>query len=569
MIRIILAALLAFSFSQAEAKIPGGTGITYYVAAGGCSDSNSGTDKNSPWCSIAKVNSFTFSAGDSVLFQGGKSFSGNLIFTTSNWSGTPLNPGTVGVYDGVSATINSTSNACLSATNVAGFIINGLNCIGTGTTSGISFTNSQAGNTKLDFVMISNVFVSGYGRNCIEFMGASGTSGFKNVSIYNATASGCTKTYTGNTGSAGIYFGATPGGYTGGNSYQSAPHQNVFITNSLAIGNTGVAGSALWVGSGIVLLQTSGGVIQKSRATLNGTLNNSPSGPVGIWTSDSSYITIQNNESDHNCTNAATVDGGGFDVDGGTFNTTVQYNYSHDNCGSGFLVYSYDDGAITVGVHGILNAVHRYNVSQNDGTIPATSSQGCFQAGTDATYVTFSFYGNTCYQGQGASFVAIPIRLGTGSFVGSFYNNIFYSSANSTLVHTNSTNPTNVIFQGNDYFGTGNTTVNWNSVSYSSIALWRAAVVTQETFRGANTSLISDPSLVSVGSAGTCYTSGIPSAPQPCPTGYKIQAGSPMLNAGQNIFNFTGTLPGIRDYYGNVVPAANGNYDVGANQRTQ
>ena len=56
------------------------------------------------------------------------------------------------------------------------------------------------------------------------------------------------------------------------------------------------------------------------------------------------------------------LDGGGFDLDGGVTNSVLQYNYSHDNDGAGYLVYSYPDAPYTC-----RNNTVRYNISQNDG----------------------------------------------------------------------------------------------------------------------------------------------------------------------------------------------------------
>jgi len=59
---------------------------------------------------------------------------------------------------------------------------------------------------------------------------------------------------------------------------------------------------------------------------------------VGCWTWDSENTTIQFNESHHNMTpltNNKARDGSGFDLDLGTENGMIQYNWSHDNEGEG------------------------------------------------------------------------------------------------------------------------------------------------------------------------------------------------------------------------------------------
>jgi hypothetical protein len=55
---VLVVTILFSSFSWAA---------TYYVDAVNGRDSNSGTSVSSPWKTIAKVNSFTFKAGDNIL----------------------------------------------------------------------------------------------------------------------------------------------------------------------------------------------------------------------------------------------------------------------------------------------------------------------------------------------------------------------------------------------------------------------------------------------------------------------------------------------------------------------
>lgn len=56
---------------------------TYYVSATG-SDANAGTSSAAPWKSIAKVNSFTFAANDSILFKRGETFYGSIVANRNN-----------------------------------------------------------------------------------------------------------------------------------------------------------------------------------------------------------------------------------------------------------------------------------------------------------------------------------------------------------------------------------------------------------------------------------------------------------------------------------------------------
>ena len=61
---------------------PVGSG-TYYVSLLG-DDNNSGTSPEEAWQTIDKVNSIDFEPGDSILFEGGATYNGNLWFYYSN-----------------------------------------------------------------------------------------------------------------------------------------------------------------------------------------------------------------------------------------------------------------------------------------------------------------------------------------------------------------------------------------------------------------------------------------------------------------------------------------------------
>jgi hypothetical protein len=62
---------------------------TYYVSTSG-SDSNSGTSTSAPWASVAKVDATTFAPGDTILFQRGDQWHGDLIASSSGTAGNPI-----------------------------------------------------------------------------------------------------------------------------------------------------------------------------------------------------------------------------------------------------------------------------------------------------------------------------------------------------------------------------------------------------------------------------------------------------------------------------------------------
>lgn len=108
----------------------------YYVSLAG-NDSNSGTSSTQPWQTIGRVNTTRFFPGDRILFQGGETFSGTLCFDSSdNWS--LANPITISSYGVGRAVINAGFARGFSAYNVAGYRIQNINFVGSGSTTNTS-----------------------------------------------------------------------------------------------------------------------------------------------------------------------------------------------------------------------------------------------------------------------------------------------------------------------------------------------------------------------------------------------------------------------------------------------
>ncbi|OZI07319.1 hypothetical protein BWI93_14895 [Siphonobacter sp. BAB-5385] len=71
--------------------------VNYYVSADGNDDGNTGLSQQSPWKTLAKVNTMaaTFNPGDSILFRRGDVFRGELL---PQKSGTATASITYGAY---------------------------------------------------------------------------------------------------------------------------------------------------------------------------------------------------------------------------------------------------------------------------------------------------------------------------------------------------------------------------------------------------------------------------------------------------------------------------------------
>jgi len=161
---------------------------TYYVSPSG-NDNNAGTSTSTAWKTTAKVNSMTFAAGDSILFEGGKTFTagpeyytagtltvrGGLFFKSG---GTPTSPITVSSYGSGRATLYnpymgtarwSDTSSGFTIYECGGLNINNLIFVGAGNTgnlwqanTGILLRAEKNYGYKHQHVYIDNVEITDY-----------------------------------------------------------------------------------------------------------------------------------------------------------------------------------------------------------------------------------------------------------------------------------------------------------------------------------------------------------------------------------------------------------------------
>lgn len=515
----------------------------YYVSPSG-DDNNSGRAPEQAWNTIGKVNRTTFQAGDSILFEGGGTFQGSLMFDTDD-SGTQAKPVTVSSYGEGRATISSGVEHGLFAENVSAFEVRDLIFVGAGSDvegnfSGIYFLTDLGGDVKLEHIRVDNVEVSGYRQRGI-LMDAKGTgrSGFKDVRITNADIHG--------NGDRGI------------TSYGSRPrfgwnHRDIYIGNCKIYDNLGFSDPLNWGhhGNGIVLSGVDGAVIEYCEAYNNGELSDTKGGgPVGIWAYDSNEVIIQFCEAHHNKTSGG--DGGGFDIDGGCLNSAMQYNYSHNNHGSGYLICQYQ------GARPFKNNTCRYNITENDGIACAypMGSIHFWSAGTSGGIQDTLVYGNTVYASKATRGAAVEIDSGF-IYNTSLYNNILMTAPGRRVVDASDTSG-GWVFKGNCYWSSGSPLqIVWGDKTYSSLAEWRKGTG-QEMHYGTATGLETDPLLVNPGGGGTIGDVHQLTSLK----AYKLQSSSPLIDAGVQIAKLFTIDAGKHDFYGTEIPTGGG-FDIGA-----
>ena len=382
----------------------------YYLSASG-NDANTGRSAALAWRTLSRANAATLSAGDRLLLQGGATFTGSLVFDISD-GGTATSPLTATSYGIGRATVQASGATGISVYNRAALRIANLRVIGDRTAgkSGISFYMDLVGVSPLPYVRIEDVEVSGFAQDGIQVGTWSGGAGFSDVRIVRSVAHD-------NVRSGILTFADRPN-----------VHRNVYVGYSRAFNNRGARGTGVNSGSGIVLGNVSGGTIERSVAHHNGDLCDAGDGPIGIWAYDSTGILIQHNESFANRTGGG-ADGGGFDFDQNVSASVMQFNYSHDNDGAGYLL-----------AHRFANDMHRgnavrYNISRNDGRKNGYSAIEVWGRTVDA-----AIYHNTVVLSAPPSGTPRAFRLHNGGIAGvrsagvRLLNNLLYARDALTLI---------------------------------------------------------------------------------------------------------------------------------------
>ncbi|ALW86066.1 hypothetical protein AUC43_13780 [Hymenobacter sedentarius] len=501
---------------------------TYYISPTG-NDGQTGTSIGTAWRTIDKVNTTAFQPGDRILFEGGQTFQGG-IWLHNGSQGTPTKPLVVSSYGSGRATISSGNSFGFYAPNTAGIELSKLVFVGAGrlssTNSGVIFT-IDADNAPLAHLRLESLDVSGYRNSGIIFGSDKATSGYSDVRITDCQLHA--------NGEAGL------------SSYQPFPlagqvHRNWYVGNCQAYDNPGRADvTNTHTGNGIVLAGIDGVLIEHCVAHDNGRLNANPSGgPVGIWGWACNNLVIQLSESYNNKSGTA-LDGGGFDLDGGCTNSVMQYNYSHDNQGAGYLLAQFGGAAP---MHDL---TIRYNISENDARGHNQGALELWSSGDNGGIQRANIYNNTVLltpPADGTRPKAVYIASGGFSDL-SLRNNVLQTTGGLPVVSTLCT--ASLRLEGNCYWSTAEPlVVEWNGSTYTDLQAWRTATTQEQLSAGRTTGLNADPQL-----------SNLSAVVAPLAT-------SPVLAAGIDLQAEFNISPGVRDFMGNPMPQAPARGNIGA-----
>jgi len=540
--RVLMFVLLVGSGLPQEARA-----VDYYVSQAG-SDANAGTSPGRAWQTLGHVSSQTFLPGDRILLRGEEKFGGSLAFTSQGGeeNGKPR-PITLASYGRGRATIQAGNGTAVLIRNAGGWLVKDLVLVGSGReinqSSGLHFRNEQPNSVRLNYIRIENIDASGFGQHGILIEGAAADnsqSGYEDVRITRCAAhdNAHTGMYV-----TGVYDMKT-------NLYAN---HNVTVAHCTAYDNPGDPKfTANHSGSGIFLEDVDGGVIERCVARNNGALCPCPAGgPIGIWATSANNITIQFCESHHNHTSAQSLDGGGFDFDGGVTNSVLQYNYSHDNDGAGYLIYNYPYAP-----HTFRGNTVRYNISQDDGRKHHYSG---ILAGSDVRDCVI--HNNTIFVRPAAG--ATPCALIVAGRNMRYCNNLLVTTGGVPILE--GSGEQDMVLRGNDYWSSGGAfKIVWNGKAYGSLNAFQIATLREikTPNGGAAVGLQADPLLTRPGDGGTLDNADRLRTLD----AYRLRPGSPLINAGVHLPIYLGVRVGQQDFYGTPLPQGR-DYDIGVHER--
>ena len=451
----------------------------YYVSKSG-DDSRDGLSIQTAWRSLDKISNFDFNPGDSLMLEGGVEFKGTINLTSDD-NGSPGKPVVVTSYGNKKATIAAGDGEGLQANNTSFIRIVSLKFEGSGVSSnkgnGIHFFANDSLKSPSDIEVIDcdvrgfKTFGIGFGANDnISY------KGYRNVRIIHCNVS--------ENGQAGI---SSYGSYLG---FQ---HAHFYISNCKVFENRGIPSrTESHTGNGIVMAMIDDLLIEQCEAYRNGADNRcTAGGPVGIWVWMCKNAVIQYCVSHDNYA-GLTKDGGGFDIDGGASNCTLQYNYSYNNEGAGYLLAEY--GA----VFPYTNNIVRFNISFNDGRKNGYGGISIWGAGKEYRVTNTYIYNNTIYLDDRNIVNGKPAAI---TLLGPHFinviaaNNIIATKGNVSVISSDTVvNESAFLLLHNNYYSFSNLYhFQMGKNKFNSIQAWLSETPNQEKLKGKSLWMNLDP----------------------------------------------------------------------------
>jgi hypothetical protein len=506
----------------------------YHVSAAGADDRD-GTRPDRSWRTLARAGRLVLQPGDRLLLRGGDQFKGNLVVKTIG-AATAARPITLGSYGDGKATIQAGDGTGILVENSGGVIVRDLIVGGTDRRtnrgSGVSVLNTLPGGKRLECVRIMNVETHGFGKYGIAVGGwpeDKSQSGFRDARITGCRA--WDNTY------AGIHVYGQHDYYA-----KSYAHQDVAVVDCFAHDNPGDPDYLdNHSGNGILLHDVDTGRIDSCTAFGNGGLCRSKAGgPVGIWAWSSRKLVIENCVSIRNRTGGQ-YDGGGFDFDGGVSESVMQYNYSAENDGAGYLVFDFGAAPFR-----LANNVVRFNISEKDGRKNGYAAISVNSLGS--AIERLSVYHNTVFVAAPQGKERPPALFLHKSRDCRVHNNLLIATGGCPLADVGPDQP-GLGIQGNHYWAAdGAFLVRHAGKDYHSLPDWRRHGQI-ERLDGKDVGAADDP-LLNAFSGGDIVATATKRAGL---NRFQPRKGSPLVGSGLRLPPLLSIDPAKRDFWGKAL----------------
>lgn len=339
----------------------------YYIDSSRGSDGNGGTAPSSAWKSFANLGDVTLVAGDSVLLRGGTSYAAPFEITGQGRKRRPVVVGRWGEGDDPRIVGDGSAQYAVRVFNSDWLVVQDLDITNRGSArkgrrTGVKIECRDHGLSqgvtvrRLTVHDVNGELTRDKGEGSgilVESVADKVPTAFDRLLIEDCVISRCERN--------GINFRANT------DRRHWFPNRGVVIRGNLIDEVPG---------DGIVPIGCDGAVVEynlmrNSPRTLTGR-----EAAAGFWPGNCDNSILRYNEVS-DC--KAPWDAQGFDADFNCLNTTIEYNYSHDNEGGFLLVCNPGPGVYDMtGKLGNEGTVVRYNISVNDGLRPVPSRQGVY-----------------------------------------------------------------------------------------------------------------------------------------------------------------------------------------------
>jgi hypothetical protein len=347
-----------------EFEEPQNESLTYYVDANTGNDDNSGKSPGDAFASLKNISGIELLSGTKVLLKSGTKYQGPIVFAGSGTNSQPIIISTYGGEEKPLIEGKGVEKYAVKIYNSSYLELKNIEITNTGDEPeagrrGVIVEAKDCNVSK--HIILDNLFIHDVNGSLVKKNGGGSAilwrnhgnnikTKFDSLIIENCYIKDCTRNAIN-----------SKSGYCSRDKWH--PSTNVIIRNNLIEGVPG---------DGIVPIGTKGALIEHN--IMRDCPDNMPLGDAaaGIWPWSSDNTLIQFNEvSGHK----AKWDAQGFDSDWNCQNTTIQYNYSHDNYG-GFLLICNNGGNYESPINiGTINTIVRYNISVNDGIRPYESDR--------------------------------------------------------------------------------------------------------------------------------------------------------------------------------------------------